>query len=179
MNIHSDSIHTRRAFLRLVGITLGAPLLPRFLPSAFAAAALPDFKSLTLEQQVGQLVIARQQDWPLMEKYAKKGLISGITPSLTKLSPAEVADFTNKYQNLSPIPLLFGWGGISYRGGTEVRLGQTMRLGATRNAELAREAGRIEAVEARALGFQFAGAPVLDVNLNPDNTIINLQEPLN
>jgi beta-N-acetylhexosaminidase len=50
-----------------------------------------------------------------------------------------------------------------------------MRLGATRNAELAREAGRIEAVEARALGFQFAGAPVLDVNLNPDNTIINLR----
>ena len=168
-------IHTRRAFLRLAGITLGAPLLPSFLPSAFAAAALPDFRSLTLEQQVGQLIIARQQDWQSMEKYAKKGLISGITPSLTKLSPAEVADFTNKYQKLSPIPLLFGWGGISYRGGTEVRLGQTMRLGATRNAELAREAGRIEAAEARALGFHFAGAPVLDVNLNPDNTIINLR----
>lgn len=126
---HDPSIHTRRAFLRLAGITLGAPLLPSFLPSAFAAAALPDFRSLTLEQQVGQLIIARQQDWQSMEKYAKKGLISGITPSLTKLSPAEVADFTNKYQKLSPIPLLFGWGGISYRGGTEVRLGQTMRPG--------------------------------------------------
>ena len=135
--------HTRRTFLRLAGLTLGAPLLPSFLPSAFAAAALPDFRSLTLQQQVGQLIIARQQDWQSMEKYAKKGLISGITPSLTKLSPAEVADFTNKYQKLSPIPLLFGWGGISYRGGTEVRLGQTMRLGATRNAELAREAGQI------------------------------------
>jgi beta-N-acetylhexosaminidase len=135
----------------------------------------PDFKSLTLEQQVGQMVIARQQDWPLMEKYAKQGIISGMTPSLAKLSPAEVAEFTNRFQKLSPIPLLFGWGGVSYSGGTEVRLNQTMRLGATRNPQLCREAGRFEAQEARALGFHFAGAPVLDVNLNPDNTIINLR----
>jgi beta-N-acetylhexosaminidase len=145
------------------------------LPKANAANPLPTFDSLTLEQQVGQLVIARLQDWSLMEKYAKQGIIAGMTPSLTNLSPDQVAEFTNKYQRLSPIPLFFGWGGISYSGGTEVRLGQTMRLGATRNAGLAREAGRIEAVESRALGFHFAGAPVLDVNLNPDNTIINLR----
>ena len=168
-------IHSRRQFLRNLAIAASTPLLPPLLPSASAADRLPSFNSLTLEQQVGQMVIARPANWPLMEKYAKQGLISGMTPSLTKLSAAEVAEFTNKFQKLSPIPLLFGWGGISYSGGTEVRLGQTMRLGATRNAELAREAGRIEAAEARALGYQFAGAPVLDVNLNPDNTIINLR----
>ena len=168
-------IHSRRQFLRNLAVAASTPLLPPLLPKANAADRLPSFNSLTLEQQLGQMVIARLQDWPLMEKYAKQGLISGMTPSLPKLPPAEVAEFTNRFQKLSPIPLLFGWGGISYRGGTEVRLGQTMRLGATRNAELAREAGRIEAAEARALGFQFAGAPVLDVNLNPDNTIINLR----
>jgi beta-N-acetylhexosaminidase len=162
---------SRRDFLQLAGLAIGA----RWMPAAFAATPLPDFKSLTLEQQVGQMVIARLQDWPLMEKYARQGLISGMTPSITKLPPVEVAEFTNRFQKLSPIPLLFGWGGVSYSGGTEVRLGQTMRLGATRNAALCREAGRIEAAEARALGFQLAGAPVLDVNLNPDNTIINLR----
>jgi beta-N-acetylhexosaminidase len=145
------------------------------MPAAVAATPVPDFKSLTLEQQVGQMVIARLQDWPLMERYARQGIISGMTPSIPKLAPAEVAEFTNRFQKLSPIPLLFGWGGVSYSGGTEVRLGQTMRLGATRNAALCREAARIEAVEARALGYQLAGAPVLDVNLNPDNTIINLR----
>ncbi|NUQ64689.1 MAG: glycoside hydrolase family 3 C-terminal domain-containing protein [Pirellulales bacterium] len=165
----------RRSFLRLAGLSLGAPCLSRLGTSLFAATALPDFQSLTLEQQVGQMVIARQQDWPLMEKYAAQGLISGMTPSLTKLAPAEFAEFTNKFQKLSPIPLLFGWGGISYSGGTEVRLQQTMRLGATRSPELCREAGRIEAAEARAVGITLAGAPVLDVNLNPDNTIINLR----
>ena len=171
MNRTTPTLHSRRDFLRLAGIAVGA----RWMPAAVGAAPLPDFKSLTLEQQVGQMVIARLQDWPLMERYAKQGLFSGMTPSLTKLPAAEVADFTNRFQKLSPIPLLFGWGGVSYSGGTEVRLGQTMRLGATRNPALCREAGRIEAAEARALGFQLAGAPVLDVNLNPDNTIINLR----
>lgn len=166
---------SRSAFLRVTGLAVGVPWLPRFPIPAFGAPPLPDFKSLTLEQQVGQMMIARLPDWSLMEKYAKQGLISGMTPSLTKLEPAEVVEFTNRFQKLSPIPLLMGWGGISYSGGTAVDLQRSMRLGATRNAELCRAAGRIEAMEARALGFNLAGAPVLDVNLNPGNTIINLR----
>jgi beta-N-acetylhexosaminidase len=164
---------TRRALLRNVAALAGGLAVRTAFGSP--SSTFPDFQSLTLEQQVGQMVIARLQDWPLMEKYAKQGIIGGMTPSLLQLAPAEVAEFNNRFQKLSPIPLLFGWGGVSYAGGTEVRLQQTMRLGATRNAELCREAGRIEAMEARALGFHFAGAPVLDVNLNPDNTIINLR----
>ncbi|MBI5684923.1 MAG: glycoside hydrolase family 3 C-terminal domain-containing protein [Verrucomicrobia bacterium] len=171
MNRTTPTPCSRRDFLQLAGLAVGV----HWMPAAVAATPLPDFKSLTLEQQVGQMVIARLQDWPLMERYAKQGLFSGMTPSLTKLSPAEVVEFTNRFQKLSPIPLLFGWGGVSYGGGTEVRLQQTMRIGATRNAALCREAARIEAAESRALGFQLAGAPVLDVNLNPDNTIINLR----
>lgn len=163
---------SRRAFLGGAALLAGGRALGL---SAAPSKPVPDFPSLTLEQQVGQMVIARQQDWPLMEKYAAQGLMSGMTPSLTNLSPVEVAEFNNRFQRLSPIPMVFGWGGVSYRGGTEVRLQQTMRLGATRNPELCREAGRIEAMESRALGFHFAGAPVLDVNLNPDNTIINLR----
>ena len=172
MNAASSS---RRTFLRRAGSILAAPLLPHAGALAAGDSKPPDFASLTLEQQVGQLVIARQQDWPLMERYARQGLISGMTPSITKLSPTEVAEFTNRFQKLSPIPLLFGWGGVSYSGGTEVRLGQTMRLGATRDPALCREAARIEAQEMRALGYHLAGTPVLDINLNPDNTIINLR----
>jgi beta-N-acetylhexosaminidase len=140
-----------------------------------AASPRPDFSSLTLEQQVGQMIIARLQDWPTMEKFAKQGAIGGMMPALTKLSPVEVAEFTNRFQKLSPIPLLFSFSGVCYSGGTPLGLQKTMRLGATRNRALCREAGRIEATEARALGFHFAGAPVLDVNLNPENTIINLR----
>jgi beta-N-acetylhexosaminidase len=169
------TLPSRRAFLRHSSLAAAALSAPRVLLGANTKPALPDFTSLTLEQQVGQMVIARLQDWALMEQYAKQGLIAGMTPSLTKLKPAEVVEFTNRFQQLSPIPLLLGWGGISYSGGTPVDLQRTMRLGATRNPELCRAAGRIEAAEARALGFHFAGAPVLDVNLNPENTIINLR----
>lgn len=172
MSSHLSS-STRRAFLGSVTAVAGSSALRATW--AAPAGELPEFRSLALEQQVGQMVIARLPDWPLMEKYARQGLISGMTPSLTKLGPTEVAEFTNRLQKLSPIPLLFGWGGISYQGGTPVDLQRTMRLGATRNRELCRQAGRIEAVEARALGFQLAGTPVLDVNLNPENTIINLR----
>jgi beta-N-acetylhexosaminidase len=161
-------VPSRRDCARLLAAALGRTCLG-------APAGPPEFRSLSLEQQVGQMVIARLPDWPLMEKYARQGIISGMTPSLAHMAPAEAAEFTNRFQKLSPLPLLFGWGGVTYRGGTDVRLQQTMRLGATRNPDLCREAARIEAVESRALGIQLAGTPVLDVNLNPDNTIINLR----
>ncbi len=130
---------------------------------------------MSLEEKVGQLVVARLADWPLMEKYAKQGIIGGLTPSLTARPPQEVAEFTNRFQQVSKYPLLLGFGGVSYSGGTDLRLGQAMRLAATRSGELCREAARIEAVEARALGYHVAGVPNLDVNTNPANPIINLR----
>jgi len=110
-----------------------------------------------------------------MEKYAKQGIIGGMTPSLTKLSPQEVAEFTNRFQRVAKYPLLFGFGGVSYSGGTDLRLGQAMRLAATRSAELCRLAAKIEAIEARSLGYHIAGVPNLDVNTNSANPIINLR----
>jgi beta-N-acetylhexosaminidase len=130
---------------------------------------------MSLEEKIGQMVVARLQDWPLMEKYAKQGIIGGLTPSITKLSPQEVAEFTNRFQKVAKYPLLLGWGGVSYSGGTDLRLGQAMRLAATRSAELCRLAAKIEAIETRALGFHVAGVPNLDVNTNPANPIINLR----
>lgn len=167
--------YSRRSYLRNSGLAAAAVVTRNAWSAAAVEPSLPQFAALSLEQQVGQMIIARLPDWPLMEKFAKQGLISGMTPGLTKFTPAEVAAFTNRFQELSPLPLLLGWGGISYSGGTAVDLQRSMRLGASRNAELCRAAGRIEAIEARSLGFHLAGAPVLDVNLNPGNTIINLR----
>lgn len=50
-----------------------------------------------------------------------------------------------------------------------------MALGATRDAGLAYEMGRITALEGRAVGIHLPFAPVLDVNNNPDNPIINVR----
>jgi len=50
-----------------------------------------------------------------------------------------------------------------------------MAVGATGREELAYEMGKITAVEARAVGIHVPFAPVLDVNNNPDNPIINVR----
>jgi beta-N-acetylhexosaminidase len=94
---------------------------------------------------------------------------------LSKLPIGEVADLLNRFQRASKYPLVFGWSGICYHGGTDLRLYELMRIGATRSAELARLAGKAEAQEARAVGFHVVGAPVMDVNTNPNNPIINLR----
>jgi beta-N-acetylhexosaminidase len=167
MNL-TKTLH-RREFLHRAAIAGGVTLACRFAPAA------PNLAAMSLEEKVGQLIIARLPDWPLMERYARQGLIGGLTPSLQNKSPAEVVEFTNRFQRLSKYPLLIGWGGVSYSGGTEVRLGQAMRLAATRSADLCYQAARIEALESRALGFHLAGTPNVDVNTNPQNPIINLR----
>ena len=58
-----------------------------------------------------------------------------MTPSLAKLA-GRGGGVHQPLPAALQVPLLLGWGGVSYSGGTEVRLGQAMRLGATRNAEL-------------------------------------------
>jgi beta-N-acetylhexosaminidase len=50
-----------------------------------------------------------------------------------------------------------------------------MALGATEDPELAYEMGRVTGREARAVGIHVPFAPVLDVNNNPDNPIINVR----
>ena len=48
-----------------------------------------------------------------------------------------------------------------------------MAFGAAGDEQLAYEAGRITAVESRAIGVQVNFAPVVDVNNNPRNPVIN------
>ena len=50
-----------------------------------------------------------------------------------------------------------------------------MALGATRSTDLAREHGRVTAIEARAVGVNHVFGPVADVNVNPNNPIINIR----
>jgi beta-glucosidase-like glycosyl hydrolase len=50
-----------------------------------------------------------------------------------------------------------------------------MAIGATGDAELAYQVGAVTAREARAVGIHVPFAPVLDVNNNPDNPVINVR----
>jgi beta-N-acetylhexosaminidase len=50
-----------------------------------------------------------------------------------------------------------------------------MAIGAAGSEDLAYDMGRITALEGRAMGIHMTYAPVVDVNINPDNPIINVR----
>src|SRR5258708_21899554 len=160
---------------------------PRAAESAWVEATLA---SLTVDEKIGQLLIPAAVGAFLPESSAafqeiKRDITEfhvggyhmlGETNSLHE--PADVALLLNHMQALSRIPLWVtadfeGGVGLRYTGAT--RLPRAMALGATGNEEFAREAGRITADEARALSGHVNFYPVVDVNNNARNPIINIR----
>ncbi len=152
---------------------------------------------MTLREKVGQLMMPF-----VLGSFAPEGSethdrivsvieqenIGGVIMSVG--SPSEVAVKLNDLQNHSKYPLLVSadletGAGFRFRGAvhipTNIALGgatmfpSLMAFGATGDPRHAYELGRITALEARAMGVHVPFAPVLDVNNNPDNPIINIR----
>ncbi len=100
--------------------------------------------------------------------------VGGILISIG--SPLDVATRLNALQRRAKLPLLVGadmeWGtAMRLMGGTAFPM--AMGIAATGRDEDAYELGRVTAMEARAVGIHLTFSPVLDVNNNPQNPIIN------
>ena len=140
---------------------------------------------MTLEEKAGQLIMP----WVLGD-FAPKGSeshervlrfiedqkIGGVIMSVG--TPFEVAAKLNDLQAHADVPLLVAadletGAGFRMRGATDFP--SLMAVGATGEERLAYEMGRVTALEARAVGIHVPFAPVLDVNSNPDNPIINVR----
>ena len=96
--------------------------------------------------------------------------------TVTLGQPLAAASLLNRLQAIAKYPLLnsadFETGlGFRLEGGT--MFPRNMAFGAAGDDRLAYEAGRITAEEARAIGVQLNFAPVVDVNNNPRNPVIN------
>lgn len=152
-------------------------------------------RSMTLREKVAQLiwpsvfgdyVSGDSPQWRRLTQYVEQEKVGGFTISVG--SPIELAAKLNALQTMSRVPLLVGadleaGAGFRARGGyfvpNAIDLGGAlvfppeMGLGATRDTTLAYEQGRLTAQEGRALGIHIAYAPVLDVNNNPANPVIN------
>ena len=95
-----------------------------------------------------------------------------------KGEPYAAAVLLNRLQSESAIPLLTTAdfeGGAAYILNGATRLPRAMAIGATRDAQLAFKAGEVAATEARAVGVNIDFYPVVDVNNNPRNPIINIR----
>ncbi|HSM60689.1 MAG TPA: glycoside hydrolase family 3 N-terminal domain-containing protein, partial [Longimicrobiales bacterium] len=154
-------------------------------------------ESLTLREKVAQLMMPfvigdfapeGSSSWSRAVGYVEREGIGGVIMSVG--SPTEIAAKVNALQRRSRIPLLVGadletGAGFRMRGAVYmpgiIELGGAtdfpalMALGAAGDPQLAYEMGRITAVEARAVGIHVPFAPVLDVNNNPNNPIINVR----
>jgi beta-N-acetylhexosaminidase len=135
---------------------------------------------------LGDYTPADAVQWERLRRWIVDEGVGGFTMSIG--SPMEIATKLNTMQRLAAVPLLVGadhefGAGYRARGGiflpNGIDLGGAtlfppqMALGATRDTMLAREQGRITALEARALGVHIDYAPILDVNNNPANPVIN------
>jgi beta-N-acetylhexosaminidase len=90
--------------------------------------------------------------------------------------PLEAASTINRLQAISKLPLLNTADfetGVGFRIQGATTFPRAMAFGAAGDEKLAFEAGRVTGEEARALGVHVNFAPVVDVNNNPRNPVIN------
>ena len=95
-----------------------------------------------------------------------------------KGDPYVAAAMLNRLQREAPIPLLTTAdfeGGVGYMLNGATRLPRAMAIGATGDTDLAYRAGKLSAEEGRALGVVVDFYPIVDVNNNARNPIINIR----
>jgi len=96
--------------------------------------------------------------------------------TVTLGQPLAAASLLNRLQAISKYPLLNSADfetGLGFRLEGATTFPRNMAFGAAGDDQLAYRAGRITAEEARAIGVQLNFAPVVDVNNNPRNPVIN------
>ncbi|MFO1077856.1 MAG: glycoside hydrolase family 3 N-terminal domain-containing protein [Planctomycetota bacterium] len=154
--------------------------LPFLLPAQDRVDAL--LRSLSLEQKAGQLFVswslsrAEQGNHDKLLAWVRDAGLGGVILSLGSVDDA--AALVPQLQAAAQVPLLLAGdfeGGVWFRLTGATELGNQMLFGATRSEWLTEQAGRITGEEAKALGFHWVFAPVLDVNSNPANPIINVR----
>ena len=138
------------------------------------------FANMTIDEKIGQLFnIAaysnkdekhKKEIAELIEKYH----IGGLT--FFQGGPYRQAALTNHYQSVSKTPLMIAidaeWG-LSMRLDSTVKYPWQMTLGAIQNDSLLYEMGADVAQQLRRIGAHVNFAPVIDVNNNPSNPVIN------
>jgi beta-N-acetylhexosaminidase len=142
-------------------------------------------KSLSLRETIAQLIQIRvpgkflnrqSSEFQAIQQQIMQNRIGGVV--LFAGNVYESALLLNELQTASKLPLLVS---ADFERGAAFRIADTtsfpwaMALGATGSEQLAERQGLITAQESRALGVHWIFAPVLDVNSNPDNPVINIR----
>ena len=144
------------------------------------------FKTLSDDERIAQLMVVRLSTYDAKAKKAiffdslvseliKKYNIGGIC--LFQGSPVKQANIINKLQLQAKTPILMcidaEWGVGMRMIDSVLPLPRQMMLGAVSDAAIAYEYGKIVAEQCKRVGLQVNYAPVVDINNNPNNPVIN------
>jgi len=141
------------------------------------------FNSLTLDQKIGQLLMPRgnysgkPHDLATLESWVTKYHIGGVV--FFASNPTAQVNVTNRLQSITKTPLFIGqdfeWG-VGMRLDSSDRFPYAIALGAIQgNDALMKEMGREIARQCQRLGVHINYAPVIDINNNPNNPVINFR----
>ncbi len=136
--------------------------------------------TLTLDEQIGQMIFARANKdnifLPEIPSLITDYHIGGVV--FFKCTPVRQAHKTNEYQSLSEIPLLVS---IDAERGLAMRLDSTtgfpfaMTVGATGDTGLTARMADLIGKDCKRMGIHMNFGPVVDINSNPSNPVINMR----
>ena len=134
---------------------------------------------LTIEEKIGQLFMVQTYSTndTVNEKVVEEMILKYHAGSLIFMqgTPKKQAELTNRYQAMSKYPLLVAldaeWG-LDMRLQNAFRFPWNMTLGAVRDNSLIEEFGERLGEQCKRLGIHINFAPVVDININPNNPII-------
>jgi beta-N-acetylhexosaminidase len=177
-----NQFRTLILLLLLVSGCRGYSQEPAFLKYINDPWVKATFQKMTLKEKIGQLImvevypdkdtIYKREFGELLRTYKPGGiLIMNGTPVIT-------AGWINDFQHISGIPLLTaidGESGPGFRMDSVINFPNAQALGAVQNESLIREMGQSIGKQLKSMGIVMNFAPVADINIDPENPVINLR----
>jgi len=142
-------------------------------------------KNMSLDEKIGQMIHVgvnaefMNQDnaaFQALKRQVVENHVGGIIVFVGGVY--DTVHLMNRMQEAAKIPLLVSADfetGVAMRFPDTINFPWNMAVAATGNPEFARREGLIVAREARALGIHWDFAPVVDVNNNAENPVINVR----
>jgi len=168
------------SILILVSGYCSAQKAPPFLKESNDPWVDSIMNKLNLDQKIGQLFMiqaysnTKHQKTDELIKLIDQFQVGGII--FMQGSPVNQANISNKLQQASKIPLLVAIDaetGLGFRLDSTLNYPTQMAMGAILNDSLIYRMGFEIGEQCRMLGIHMNMAPVCDINVNPDNPIIN------
>ena len=138
------------------------------------------FKTLTPERRIAQLIFIRahsnlgQDHIDHVTGLIKDKGVGGLV--FFQGGPERQANLTNYYQSISQVPLFIsidGEWGLGMRLDSVTSFPRQLLLGAVQDSTLIYRMGQMIGEQCKRMGIQINFAPVVDINNNPDNPVIN------